>query len=61
MEHLIFLLQVNTNNIITANTMTIAKVVSTTDTIIILCSLSSMSLGDDKTTKLEYCVIIIYI
>ena len=36
-------------------TMTMADV--TTDIIIFLCSLSSMSLGDDKTTKLEHYVI----
>ena len=36
-------------------TMTMADV--TTDIIIILCSVSSMSLGGDKRTKLEYCVI----
>ena len=33
-------------------TMTMADV--TTDIIIIICLLSSMSLGGDKTTKLEY-------
>ena len=36
--------------------MMITKVGDTTY-IIIICSLSSMSLGGDKTTKLKYCVI----
>ena len=37
--------------------MIITKVGSTTDIIIILCSVLSMSLEGDNTTKLKYCVL----